>query len=312
MDISRQFINNPIRVWLTILLLGIGGIFALLNIGRLEDPAFTIKTAVVITHYPGASAQQVEEEVTLPLENALQQLPYLDNVSSISSNGLSQITVNIASHYHSSELPQIWDELRRRVGDAARQFPPGVASPFVNDDFGDVFGFFFAISGDSFTNPELVRYAEQLRRELVLVPGVGKVAIGGAIPQQINIDISLAKMAARGITLNQLAAILSRLNVVSNAGEIKSGSESIRLHPTGEFANLDELGDLLISPHGSGTATRLRDIATLSRGLSETPASIYHANGRQAVTMGVSFIPGVNVIDVGRALESKLEQMSAE
>jgi len=94
MDISRQFINNPIRVWLTILLLGIGGIFALLNIGRLEDPAFTIKTAVVVTHYPGASAQQVEEEVTLPLENALQQLPYLDNVSSISSNGLSQITVS--------------------------------------------------------------------------------------------------------------------------------------------------------------------------------------------------------------------------
>lgn len=129
MDISRQFINNPIRVWLTILLLGIGGIFALLNIGRPEDPAFTIKTAVVITHYPGASAQQVEEEVTLPLENALQQLPYLDNVSSISSNGLSQITVNIASNYHSSELPQIWDELRRRVGDAARMFPPGVASP---------------------------------------------------------------------------------------------------------------------------------------------------------------------------------------
>jgi len=312
MDISRQFINNPIRVWLTILLLGIGGIFALLNIGRLEDPAFTIKTAVVITHYPGASAQQVEEEVTLPLENALQQLPYLDNVSSISSNGLSQITVNIASNYHSSELLQIWDELRRRVGDAARMFPPGVASPFVNDDFGDVFGFFFAISGESFTNPELVRYAEQLRRELVLVPGVGKVAIGGAIPQQINIDISLAKMTARGITLNQLAAILSRLNVVSNAGEIKSGSESIRLHPTGEFENLDELGDLLISPHGSGSATRLRDIATLSRGLSESPSSIYHANGRQAVTMGVSFIPGVNVIDVGRALESKLDQMSAE
>lgn len=312
MDLSRQFINNPVRVWLTILLLGIGGIFALLNIGRLEDPAFTIKTAVVVTHYPGASAQQVEEEVTLPLENALQQLPYLDNVSSISSNGLSQITVNIASRYHSSELPQIWDELRRRVGDAARLFPPGVASPFVNDDFGDVFGFFFAISGDSFTNPELVRYAEQLRRELVLVPGVGKVAIGGAIPQQINIDISLAKMAARGITLNQLATILSRLNVVSNAGEIKSGSESIRLHPTGEFENLDELGDLLISPHGSGSATRLRDIATLSRGLSESPSSIYHANGRQAVTMGVSFIPGVNVIDVGRALESKMEQMSAE
>lgn len=312
MDISRQFINNPTRVWLAILLLGVGGIFALLNIGRLEDPAFTIKTAVIITHYPGASAQQVEEEVTLPLENALQQLPYLDNVSSISSNGLSQITVNIASHYHSSELPQIWDELRRRVGDAGRLFPPGVATPFVNDDFGDVFGFFFAVSGDSFTNPELVRYAEQLRRELILVPGVGKVAIGGAIPQQINIDISLPKMAARGITLNQLAAILSRLNVVSNAGDIRSGSESIRLHPTGEFENIDELSDLLISPHGASAATRLRDIATLSRGLNESPNSIYHANGHQAIAMGVSFIPGVNVIDVGHALEAKLQQMAAD
>ena len=312
MDISRQFINNPVRVWLTILLLGIGGIFALLNIGRLEDPAFTIKTAVVVTHYPGASAQQVEEEVTLPLENALQQLPYLDNVSSISSNGLSQITVNIASRYHSNELPQIWDELRRRVGDASRQFPPGVVTPFVNDDFGDVFGFFFAISGDEFSNPELVRYAEQLRRELILVPGVAKVAIGGAISQQVNIDISLTKMAARGITLNQLSALLSRLNVVSSAGEITSGSESIRLHPTGEFENLDELADLIITPSGTGAATRLRDIATLSRGLNESPASIYHANGKKAVTMGVSFIPGVNVIDVGHALEAKLNQMSAE
>lgn len=312
MDISRQFINNPIRVWLTILLLGVGGIFALLNIGRLEDPAFTIKTAVVITHYPGASAQQVEEEVTLPVENALQQLPYLDNISSISSNGLSQITVNIASRYHSNELPQIWDELRRRVGDASRQFPPGVVTPFVNDDFGDVFGFFFAISGDEFTNAELAQYADQLRRELVLIPGVGKVAIGGAIPQQINVDISLPKMAARGITLAQLSAILARVNVVSNAGEIASGTESIRLHPTGEFQNIDELGDLIITPYGTGATTRLRDIATLSRGLTESPSSIYHANGRQAVTMGVSFIPGVNVIDVGRALEAKLSQMSAE
>lgn len=312
MDLSRQFIDNPIRVWLAILLLGIGGIFALLNIGRLEDPAFTIKTAVVLTQYPGASAQQVEEEVTLPLENALQQLPYLDNVSSISSNGLSQITVNIASRYHSNELPQIWDEMRRRVGDASRFFPSGVAPPFVNDDFGDVFGFFFAISGDSFSNPELVQYAEQLRRELVLVPGVGKVAIGGAIPQQINVDVSLTMMAARGITLTQLSGVLSRLNVVSSAGEITSGTESIRLHPTGEFQNIDELGELLVSPVGAPATTRLRDIATLSRGLSESPSSIYHTNGRQAVTMGVSFIPGVNVIDVGKALESRLQQMSAE
>lgn len=312
MDISRQFINNPVRVWLLILLLGIGGIFALLNIGRLEDPEFAIKSAVVVTLYPGASAEQVEEEVTQPLEKALQQLPYLDNISSISSNGMSQITVNIASHYHSDKLPQIWDELRRRVGDAGRAFPPGVMQPFVNDDFGDVFGFFFSISGDNFSNKELAQYAEQLRRELVLVPGVGKVMTGGIITSQINVEVSLIKMAARGITPAQLSAALSRLNVVSNAGVIKSGTESIRIHSTGEFENLDELGHLLVSPAGDSASTRLKDIATLTRGLADSPSSIYHANGQPAVMMGVSFIPGVNVIDVGQALKSKLLQMSEE
>ena len=138
------------------------------------------------------------------------------------------------------------------------------------------------------------------------------MAIGGAVPQQINVDINLAKMAARGITLGQISTLLGRVNSVSSAGEIVSGSESIRLHPTGEFQNIDELGDMMITPPGVGAATRLRDIATVSRGLSVSPSSIYHANGRQAVTMGVSFVPGVNVPDVGRALEAKLKHMSAE
>ncbi|MCS5880544.1 efflux RND transporter permease subunit [Klebsiella variicola subsp. variicola] len=180
MDISRQFINNPTRVWLAILLLGVGGLFALLNIGRLEDPAFTIKTAVIVTHYPGASAQQVEEEVTLPLENAIQQLPSLDNVSSIS---LEWLIANYSEYWLRSTIPANCRKSGMSCVAASvtpAGFSPGVVPSFVNDDFGDVFGFFFAISGDSFTNPELVRYAEQLRRELVLVPGVGKVAIGGA------------------------------------------------------------------------------------------------------------------------------------
>ncbi len=174
MDISRQFISNPVRVWLTILLLGVGGIIALLNIGRLEDPAFTIKTAVVITIIRARRRSRLRKRSPCRWKTRFSNYLTSDNVSSISSSGLSQITVNIASRYHSNALPQIWDELRRRVGDAARQFPPGVVTPFVNDDFGDVFGFFFAISGDEFSNPELVRYAEQLRRELVLVPGRGQ------------------------------------------------------------------------------------------------------------------------------------------
>ena len=311
MGIIERFIQNNIRIWLAILLLGVGGIIALLNISRLEDPAFTIKTAVVVTQYPGASAQQVEEEVTLPLENALQRLPYLDNITSISSVGLSQITVNIDARYQASELPQIWDELRRRVGDAARQFPPGVSQPFVNDDFGDVYGYFFVLYGDNYNNQELRDYAEQLRRELILVPGVGKVAIGGVIPQQIHVDISHAKMAAFGITPARLADILSRQNIVSDAGSITVGSESIRLHPTGEFQNLDDLGNLLISTPGSTGSVYLRDIATLSSGISDSPDNIYHANGRPALAVGISYVPGVNVINVGEALNQQLSRMES-
>lgn len=308
MRLLEQFLKYPIRSWLVILLLGVGGIFALLNIGRLEDPLFTIKSAVIVTHYPGASAQQVEEEVTLPLENALQRLPSLDNVSSISSNGLSQITVTIHSHYRADDLPQVWDELRRRVDDATRQFPPGVSAPLVNDDFGDVYGYFFTLSGENFTNSELRTYADQLRRELNLVPGVAKVAIAGIEQEQVNITLSSQKMAALGVTPQRVAALLSSVNAVSDAGQIRIGNEAIRFHPTGEFQSLDEIGALPISAPGSSQQVLLRDIASLSYGVTDRPGNLYHANGNAALAMGVSFAPGVNVIDVGDALSAKIQQ----
>ncbi|EJL92526.1 efflux RND transporter permease subunit [Pantoea sp. GM01] len=308
MRLLEQFIKYPIRSWLVILLLGVGGIFALLNIGRLEDPLFTIKSAVIVTHYPGASAQQVEEEVTLPLENALQRLPALDSVSSISSNGLSQITVSIHSHYRAAELPQVWDELRRRVGDATQRFPPGVSAPLVNDDFGDVYGYFFTISGENFTNSELRTYADQLRRELNLVPGVAKVAIAGIEQEQVNITLSSQKMAALSITPQRVAALLSSVNAVSDARQIRIGNEAIRFHPTGEFQSLDEISALPISVPGSRQQVLLRDIATVSYGVTELPGNLYHANGHAALAMGVSFAPGVNVIDVGDALSAKIQQ----
>jgi len=308
MRLLEPSFKYPIRSWLMILLLGVGGIFALLNIGRLEDPLFTIKSAVIVTHYPGASAQQVEEEVTLPLENALQRLPSLDNVSSISSNGLSQITVTIHSHYRADDLPQVWDELRRRVDDATRQFPPGVSAPLVNDDFGDVYGYFFTLSGENFTNSELRTYADQLRRELNLVPGVAKVAIAGIEQEQVNITLSSQKMAALGVTPQRVAALLNSVNAVSDAGQIRLGNEAIRFHPTGEFHSLDEIGALPISAPGSSQQVLLRDIATLSYGVTERPGNLYHANGNAALAMGVSFAPGVNVIDVGDALSAKIQQ----
>ncbi|WP_313677439.1 efflux RND transporter permease subunit [Pantoea vagans] len=306
MRIQEHFLDKPIRIWMVILLLGVGGIYALLNIGRLEDPLFTIKSAVIVTHYPGASAQQVEEEVTLPLENALQRLPSLDNVTSISGNGLSQITVNIHTRYLADQLPQIWDELRRRVGDAARQFPPGVQAPLVNDDFGDVYGYFFVIHGKDFTNSELRNYADQLRRDLVLVPGVAKVAVAGVEQEEVRIALSASKMTAYGMTPQRIADLLNRNNSVASAGTLRVDSESIRFHPTGELKTLDDLANLPILPAGSPQNVHLRDIATLTRGVTDNPANIYFADGEAALAIGISFTPGVNVIDVGDALSARI------
>lgn len=306
MRIQEHFLDKPIRIWMVILLLGVGGIYALLNIGRLEDPLFTIKSAVIVTHYPGASAQQVEEEVTLPLENALQRLPSLDNVTSISGNGLSQITVNIHTRYLADQLPQIWDELRRRVGDAARQFPPGVQAPLVNDDFGDVYGYFFVIHGKDFTNSELRNYADQLRRDLVLVPGVAKVAVAGVEQEEVRIALSASKMTAYGMTPQRIADLLNRNNSVASAGTLRVDSESIRFHPTGELKTLDDLANLPILPAGSAQNVHLRDIATLTRGVTDNPANIYFADGEAALAIGISFAPGVNVIDVGDALSARI------
>ena len=177
-NLAGYFIQRRVTSWLVTLLLGLGGLIAFVELGRLEDPAFTLKTAIITVQYPGASPQQVEEEVTYPLENAIQQLPYIDKIRSISSNGLTQITVDVQNHYGPDDLPQIWDELRRKVNDLAPRLPPGVQTPVVNDDFGDVFGIWLNISGAGYSYQELRDFADLLRRELVLVEGIGKGRIG--------------------------------------------------------------------------------------------------------------------------------------
>lgn len=180
MDIAGYFIQRRVTSWLVTLVLGIGGLMAFLGIGRLEDPSFTLKNAMVITSYPGASPQQVEEEVSYPLENAIQQLPSIKKVTSISSAGLSQISLELHSQYKAEQIPQIWDELRRKINDLQPSLPPGVNPPQIRDDFSDVFGFFLLVTGEGYSAQELRDFADYLRRELVLLPGVGKVSLAGA------------------------------------------------------------------------------------------------------------------------------------
>ncbi|BAN51301.1 efflux RND transporter permease subunit [Metapseudomonas resinovorans] len=309
MDTAGYFIRNKVNSWIAILLLGLGGLYALSEIGRLEDPAFTVKTAVVVTRYPGASPQQVEEEVTYPLESAIQQLPQVDILTSISSAGLSQITVDIRAEFMADQLPQVWDELRRRVNDQAPRLPPGVLPPLVNDDFGDVFGIMLSISGPGYSYRELRDFTDYLRRELVLVPGVGKVAMVGQQPEEVQIEIARDKMSALGIPPARLMELLGRQNTVSDAGNLRVGSELIRLHPTGEFTDISDLEQLLVSLPGSPNAVYLKDIATVRMGFGDEPGNIYRANGKPALALGISFAPRVNVVDVGDAVHRRLAEL---
>lgn len=309
MSLAKWSIENKVISWMFALLLLIAGAVSYLGLGQLEDPEFTLKKAMVVTMYPGASPQQVEEEVTFPIENAIQSLPYVDYVTSISSPGKSQITVEMKSKYRKKDLQQIWDELRRKVNDLAPKLPPGVMSPSVIDDFADVYGELYAITGEGYSYDELKDYVDFLKRELVLVEGVSKVTVAGEQQAQVIVEISTQKLSQLGIPPSHIFSLLQAQNTVSNAGKIRVGDESIRLHPTGEFTDVSELEGLLISKPGAKELIYLGDVAKVTREYAEVPSHITRFDQKRALLVGVSFTSGVNVVEVGKEIEHHLQQL---
>ncbi|NOH34589.1 efflux RND transporter permease subunit [Vibrio chagasii] len=307
--VVAYFIRNKVISWMLSLIFLIGGVSAFFGLGRLEDPAFTIKDAMVVTSYPGATPQQVEEEVTYPLEKAIQQLTYVDEVNSISSRGLSQVTVTMKNNYGPDDLPQIWDELRRKVNDLKVSLPPGVNDPQVIDDFGDVYGILLAVTGDGYSYKELLDYIDYLRRELELVDGVSKVSVSGQQQEQVFIEISMKRISSLGISPNTVFNLLSTQNIVSSAGAVRIGDEYIRIHPTGEFQNVEQLGDLILTEGGAQGLIYLKDVAEVTRGYVEVPTNIIGYNGKLALNLGVSFAQGVNVVAVGEAFDRRLVEL---
>ncbi|WP_234495656.1 efflux RND transporter permease subunit [Vibrio maritimus] len=307
--VAAYFIRNRVISWMVSLIFLIGGVSAFFGLGRLEDPAFTIKDAMVVTSYPGATPQQVEEEVTYPIEKAIQQLTYVDEINSISSRGLSQITVTMKNNYGPDDLPQIWDELRRKVNDVKGSLPPGVNEPSVIDDFGDVYGVLFALTGEGYSYKELLDYVDYLRRELELVDGVSKVSVTGDQQEQVFIEISIKRISALGIAPSTIFNLLQTQNIVSNAGATRIGDEYIRIQPTGEFTDVSELGDLILTEGGAQGLIYLKDVADIKRGFIEVPSNIITYNGDVALNVGISFATGVNVVEVGDRLYRRLAEL---
>ncbi|MGF1729068.1 efflux RND transporter permease subunit [Photobacterium kasasachensis] len=311
MNVAHYSIKNKVISWMFVLLMLIGGAVSFTGLGQLEFPEFTLKSALVVTPYPGASPEQVEEEVTLPLEDAIQQMQQVKHITSINSAGLSQIEVEMQERYDVTMLPQIWDELRRKVNDAVVKLPPGVVPPMVIDDYSDVFGILMNIKGEGYTYRELENYADFLRRELVLIDGVKKVSVVGGPQEQVVVEISQQKLAAMGLDQNYIYSLIQTQNVVSNAGKIRIGDGRIRIHPTGEFSGVEEMERLLVSPPGKGDLVYLGDIAKVYKTVTETPDLLYRNMGERALSLGISFSTGVNVVDVSKAIADKIEQLES-
>ncbi len=305
-------IKNDRVILVAMALAMIGGIIAYLNIGRLEDPEFTIKQALIITPYPGASPEEVAQEVSNPIEVACQQLAQLDRVESESSRGRSVVTVTIKDRYNKETMPQVWDELRRKVSDVQSQLPPAVrGQSIVVDDFGDVFGIFFAVTGEGFSFPELRRYVEFLRRELLQVPGVKSVALFGEQREVVFLEISRQRLAQLRLNEEVIYSKLQERNIAADGGRIRVGDQHIPLDPTGAFASAEEMLDLVIGSDQTGRQLRLRDIATVERGDQDPPRRLLRYDGKLSIGLGISSVPGGNVVKMGKALREKLEELKS-
>ncbi len=314
MDLANYALRHKAVTLVFTLLVAVGGYLSYESLGRLEDPEFTIKQAVIYTQYPGATAAEVEEEVTEPLETAVQQLKQLDEVRSISRAGLSIIYAEIQDTFDGGELPQVWDELRRKVNDASGNLPPGCEAPRVNDDFGDVYGVFLALTGEGYSFHDLREFARDLRRELLLCEDVGRIDFWGLQTEVVYVEIDRSRLAQLGIPAATIFDTITAQNTVSKTGDVKVGEEEVDLRVTGGFESVEAMEDLLIpagdNSEGEGRMIRLKDVATVERGYLDPPTQLLRHNGKPAVGLGISTVEGGNVVTMGEAVKARLAELT--
>ena len=306
MRIARSSIERPLPTWLVILVCLVGGIWGFLSLGRLEDPAFTIKQAVVETHYPGASAQQVAEEVSEPLESAIQKMGEVERIESVNRPGVSLIDVHIESGFDGSDLPAIWTRLRARIADAARRLPPGVQTPRINDSFGDVFGIYYAVTAEGFTDAEKHRLATFLRRELLAVEGVADVGIAGLPEEAIFVEPDLALAANLNVPPQAMTTAIANANSVVDAG----ATDTVRIAAPAGSDTVSEMAGLSIGV--GGETINLIDLAEVSRGRQSDPGLIVRFDGVEAFTIGVAGLATENIVAVGKRVEQRLAALERD
>ncbi len=309
MNIPAYAVEHRAVIVFSTVLLVLAGLWAYAQLGQLEDPEFTIKSAVVTTPYPGASPIEVEELVSDVLEKAIQELEGVDFIQSTSKAGISIIQVDMLESYRAPQLPQIWDKLRDKVGDAQSLLPPEALPSTVHDDFGDVYGIFLALTGDGYTYAELKDHADMLQRELLLVDDVAKVELWGLQQECIDVEISRTRLAELGIHPLAIVETLQRQNEVVDAGAVDVGSERIRFAPSGTFRTVEEIGGLVVRGGSATDLVLVQDVATVSRGYADPPGTLMRFNGKRAIGLSISTVSGGNVVDMGDDVQKRLSEL---
>ncbi|MGB1685077.1 MAG: efflux RND transporter permease subunit [Pseudomonadales bacterium] len=310
-NLARLTVNNPLYGWVLILVCLVGGLHGIQNVSRLEDPAFPIKMAYIITTYPGASAGEVELEVTDRIEDALQELPYIDFMESKSVPGRSEIEVRLLEYIGEEETPQVFDELRRRVSEATMRLPPGANTPIVEDDFGDVYGILYTVSAPDYSPAEIQDLVKDITTQLKLVPSVAKVLNMGAPYEAVYLELDHAKLTRFGLSIEDLGRSIWAENQVVDAGSTLFDGRRLRIAPPSALDSEAALRSMKIGLPGSTEIVELSDIARVNRSPVEVPPELVRLNGEPVMVIGVSVTPGQNVVKVGEAVDRKLAELQA-
>ena len=309
MSITRFAVQkNRITAALLFVVL-VGGVSAYLDMPRAEDPGFTIRTALVLTYFPGAGPERVELLVTDKLEKAIREIPELDFVSSQSTTGVSLVFANIQSRY--KDMRPIWDDLRRKVEATIAELPDGIIGPTVNDDFGDVFGTIVTLTGEGYSYAELKTVADEVRDELLRIDEVAKVDIHGAQEEHIFVEYNNARLAEVALSPYQLRSLLGSRNIIIPGGEITVGPERIILEPSGNFESVDDLRRSLIALPGGTDVIHLEDIAVVERGYVDPPRTKARSSGVSGLALAVSMRDGGNIIELGKQFLPVYERLKA-
>src|SRR3954470_1498209 len=302
-NLSRWALEHPALTRYLMVVLMLLGLAAYFQLGQDEDPPFTFRAMVVRTNWPGATAQQVAEQVTDKIERTLQEVPYADRIRSYSKPGESQIIFQIKDSSRPGDVPNVWYSVRKKIGDMRGTLPAGIQGPFFNDEFGDVYGVIYALEADGFNYAEIKTFADDVRQQLLRVPDVAKVELFGVQDEKLYVEISQKRLAQLGLDFNQVLAQLSQQNAVESAGVMQTPLDVVQIRVGGQFEAVEQLRAMPIRGT-SGNQMRLGDIAEIKRGYVDPPLVKVRHQGKEVIALGVSMARGGDIIRLGKSLKT--------